>query len=78
LASKATLAIYDALMPAQIPQSTARGVAEALDKDMAALLATKTDLRLLGADMDRRLDHMLDQSFAARMDQRCASLEQCL
>ncbi|MEZ5474263.1 MAG: hypothetical protein R3E72_04565 [Steroidobacteraceae bacterium] len=47
---KTTLAIYDALMQARIPQSAARGVAEALEKDMEALLATKTDLRLLGAE----------------------------
>ena len=37
-------------MQARIPQSAARGVAEALEKDMEALLATKTDLRLLGAE----------------------------
>ncbi|HPF27639.1 MAG TPA: hypothetical protein P5528_00470 [Steroidobacteraceae bacterium] len=53
---KTTLAIYEALLQAQIPQLAARGVAEALERDMEALLATKTDLRLLSSEMARQFE----------------------
>ncbi len=71
---KATLAIYDALMQAQIPAPAARGVAEALERDMEALLATKTDLRLLDAGMQRQFaeaSHRFDET-----DRRLAAIDE--
>ncbi len=69
---KATLAIYDALLQARIPPPAARGVAEALEKDMEALLATKTDLRLLSSEMDRRFERL--EQRIDRMDERLERL----
>lgn len=44
---KSTLAIYDAMLEAKLPAAAARGVAEALERDMEAIVATKTDLQYL-------------------------------
>ncbi len=44
---KSTLAIYDAMLEAKVSAAAARGVAEALERDMEAIVATKTDLQYL-------------------------------
>lgn len=44
------LALYDALVRANIPQPAARAVVEALEKDMDAVLATKADFATLRAE----------------------------
>jgi predicted nucleic acid-binding Zn-ribbon protein len=75
---KTTLAIYDALLQANIPNAAARGVAEALEKDMEAVLATKADLQLLTSQMERRFEQ-IEHRFAQlqqRFDQKFAELEQ--
>jgi hypothetical protein len=41
------LAIYEALIQANVPAPAARRVAEALEKDMTSSLATKQDLELM-------------------------------
>jgi len=42
-----TLAIYEALIQANVPAPAARRVAESLEKDMTSSLATKQDLELM-------------------------------
>ena len=42
-----TLAIYEALIQANVPPPAARRVAESLEKDMTSSLATKQDLELM-------------------------------
>jgi multidrug efflux pump subunit AcrA (membrane-fusion protein) len=66
---KTTLAIYDALLQANIPKAAARGVAEALEKDMEAVLATKADLRVLEEKIDRRFE---------LIEQKLHNLELCM
>jgi len=51
------LAIYEALIQANVPPPAARRVAEALEKDMSSNLATKQDLR--------HLEHLMETRFEA-------------
>ena len=63
-----TLAIYEALIQANVPQPAARRVAEALEKDMTSNLATKQDLQHLRELMDARfeaLEKRMDDRFEA-------------
>jgi hypothetical protein len=78
------LAIYDALLQAGVPDAPARRVVEALEQDMATLLATKQDLVLIRQDFQAlRADFMhLEQlttaklsSLGERMDLRFQNLE---
>ena len=50
------LAIYEALIQANVPAPAARRVAEALEKDMSSNLATKQDLRHLEQLMETRFE----------------------
>jgi len=50
------LAIYEALIQANVPPPAARRVAEALEKDMSSNLATKQDLRHLEQLMETRFE----------------------
>jgi hypothetical protein len=52
----AQFAIYEALLQAKIPAAAARGVVEALEKDMHSNLATKQDLLHLTELMNAKLD----------------------
>jgi hypothetical protein len=72
-AMKTTLAIYDALLQANIPKAAARGVAEALEKDMEAVLATKADLRVLEEKLERRFEN-IDRRFEL-IEQKLQNLE---
>jgi hypothetical protein len=60
------LAIYEALIQANVPPPAARRVAESLEKDMTSNLATKQDLQ--------HLDHLMKTRFEA-VDDRFAELE---
>lgn len=51
-----SLAIYEALLQANVPPPTARRVAECLEKDMTSSLATKQDLVHHEQLMATRLD----------------------
>lgn len=51
---QASLAIYEALIQANVPAEAARRVAESLEQDMTSTLATKQDLEQLG--LATRLD----------------------
>jgi hypothetical protein len=50
------LAIYEALIQANVPPPAARRVAHSLEKDMASNLATKQDLQHLEQLMTTRFD----------------------
>jgi len=56
-----SLAIYEALIQANVPTPAARRVAECLEKDMTSNLATKNDFLLLRQDIEH-----LSQSMATR------------
>ena len=58
-----SLAIYEALLQADVPPPAARRVAESLEKDMTSNLATRHDVLLI----QEHLQH-LDQQFAARIE----------
>ena len=51
-----SLAIYEALIQANVPPPDARRVAECLEKDMTSSLATKQDLQHLQQLMNARFD----------------------
>jgi len=50
------LAIYEALIQANVPPPAARRVAESLEKDMSSNLATKQDLHHLEQLMETRFE----------------------
>lgn len=52
----ASLAIYEALIQANVPPLAARRVAESLEKDMSTNLATKQDLQHFGQLIEARLE----------------------
>jgi hypothetical protein len=52
------LAIYEALLQANVPPPAARRVAESLEKDMSSNLATKQDIQHLDRLMATRFDAM--------------------
>jgi hypothetical protein len=60
-------------LQASIPKAAARGVAEALEKDMEAVLATKADLRILEERLERRFDG-IDRRFE-QFEQKLQNLE---
>jgi DNA anti-recombination protein RmuC len=64
------LAIYEALIQANVPPPAARRVAESLEKDMTSNLATKQDLQHFDQLMTTRLEAMQDQ-----MDRRFTALQ---
>lgn len=51
-----SLAIYEALIQANVPPPAARRVAECLEKDMTSTLATKQDLLHLQQLVNARID----------------------
>ena len=77
------LAIYEALIQANVPPPAARRVAESLEKDMSSTLATKQDLHHLGQLMNSRFDALearfgaIDSRFGA-IGERFDALEERL
>jgi hypothetical protein len=61
-AMQSTLAIYEALLQANVPAPAARRVAEALESDMTTALATKQDLLALEQRLVGRVDVLGEQS----------------
>ena len=59
-----SLAIYEALIQANVPPPAARRVAEALEKDMSSNLATQQDIQHLGQLMASRFE-AVDRRFDA-------------
>jgi hypothetical protein len=59
------LAIYEALIQANVPPPAARRVAESLEKDMSSTLATKQDLHHFEQLMNSRFE-ALEARFEAR------------
>ena len=57
------LAIYEALIQANVPPPAARRVAESLEKDMTSSLATKQDLLLVKQDLQH-----VEQQMATRLE----------
>src|SRR5690242_147895 len=71
------LAIYEALIQANVPSPAARRVAESLEKDMTSSLATKQDLQHFDQLMTTRLEARfaaIDARFAA-VDARFAAVD---
>jgi hypothetical protein len=75
-----TLAIYEALIQANVPPLAARRAAEALEADMTTHLATKQDVAHLGELLSVRIDGLearfdrIDERFD-RIDERFARSE---
>lgn len=61
-----SLALYEALLQANVPGPTARGVAEALERDMTTELATKQDFEALSTKLE---------ALESRIDLKLHSLE---
>jgi len=68
------LAIYEALIQANVPPPAARRVAESLEKDMSSTLATKQDLHHLEQLMSSRFE-AIDVRFGA-IGERFGALEE--
>jgi hypothetical protein len=60
----ALYSLYDALVSINVPSEKARAVVDAMERDMTALLATKSDLALLESRIDS-----LDQKMESRFSQ---------
>lgn len=56
-----SLAIYEALLQANVPAPAARRAAESLEKDMTTTLATKQDLQHLEGLTSARFDALEDK-----------------
>lgn len=52
------LAIYEALLQANVPPPAARGVAETLESDMTASMATKQDLQAFEERIDLKFQNV--------------------
>lgn len=48
----ALYSLYDALLSINVPADKARAVVDAMERDMTAILATKSDIELLRQDVD--------------------------
>ena len=48
----ALISLYDALVSIDVPAEKARAVVDAMERDMAAILATKSDIELLRRDVE--------------------------
>jgi hypothetical protein len=48
----ALYSLYDALVSINVPTDKARAVVDAMERDMAAILATKSDVELLRQDVE--------------------------
>ena len=48
----ALISLYDALVSIDVPAEKARAVVDAMERDMAAILATKGDIELLRQDVE--------------------------
>ncbi len=77
---EAPLAIYEALLQAEVPVAAARDVAEKLEKDMNTALAVRQDIQQLDArvrhdiqQLDARVRHDIQQ-----LDSRVQLLEEKL
>lgn len=55
---KTELALYQALISINVPEQKANAVIEALETDMHSLLATKTDIAALKADLKTELSQL--------------------
>lgn len=55
--------LYDALVSINVPNDKARAVVDAMERDMATTIATKTDLELLRQQLTARMD-----ALGTRMD----------
>ena len=68
----ALYSLYDALLSINVPADKARAVVDAMERDMTALLATKSDIALLRQDIEssRALAAKDIQRLAERMDQK--------
>ena len=72
-----SLAIYEALIQANVPSPAARRVAECLEKDMTSNLATKNDFLLLRQDIEHLSQTMATRfaAFEARSDARFEAVD---
>jgi len=72
-----SLAIYEALIQANVPTPAARRVAECLEKDMTSNLATKNDFLLLRQDIEHLSQTMATRfaAFEARSDARFEAVD---
>lgn len=72
-----SLAIYEALLQANVPAPAARRVAEALEKDMTSTLVTKQDLLATKQDLQHEVQmiHGRIDALEERMSLRFQGLE---
>lgn len=63
--------LYDALVSINVPPDKARVVIDALERDMGTTLATKSDLQLLGQQLESRVT-----LFEQKVDSRFSAFEQ--
>jgi hypothetical protein len=72
-----TLALYEALIQAKVPQPAARRVVEALESDMSTSLATKQDIEQLEQRLAAVDARMLERFAASQreLDLKLAGLE---
>jgi len=63
------VSLYDALVSIAVPGDKARAVVDAMERDMGATLATKTDLLLLKQEFDliRKEMELLRSSMTVRL-----------
>ena len=72
---KSTLAIYDAMLEAKVSAAAARGVAEALERDMEAIVATKTDLQYLREQVSGEIHALKAELQALKAEMRTLKVE---
>jgi hypothetical protein len=60
------LSLYDALVSIDIPADKARAVVDAMERDMGATLATKTDILMLQQTFNLRME-LLRSSMTVRL-----------
>jgi hypothetical protein len=61
--------LYDALVSINVPNDKARAVVDAMERDMATTIATKSDLHLLKQDL-----HLVKQELTSLVDARFGEL----
>jgi hypothetical protein len=60
------LSLYDALVSIDVPADKARAVVDAMERDMGATLATKTDILMLQQTFNLRME-LLRSSMTVRL-----------
>jgi len=70
--------LYDALVSIHVPNDKSRAVVDAMERDMSTTIATKSDLRLLAADVELLRREMATKADLADLRQETALLRKDL